>query len=120
MRVRCIRLINSVTGQPETSSTWLTLDREYVILSVLADGTGQVLYRLLSDDGRTPGLFASTQFEVVAASLPSIWCIRVTATGGVELAPPAWLTPGFWESYFNGEKAAQDAFGSATALMTEP
>jgi hypothetical protein len=103
----------------ESRSPWLTLGREYVVLSVLADTKGDVMYRLISDDQLTPALFDAAQFEVVSSTLATSWCIRVPAEGGLELAPAAWLTPGFWESYFDGEEEALTAFRKALAtLMT--
>jgi hypothetical protein len=117
MRVRCIQTPTSEIESAESRSPWLTLGREYVVLSVLADTNGQVLYRLISDDQRTPALFAATQFKVISSGIPSCWRIRIPIEGGLELAPEAWLSPGFWESYFDGDEEAETAFRAALILM---
>ena len=111
MRVRCIR-ITSETNLDERRA-WLTVGQDYVVLSVLADTTGQVVYRLVGDDQRTPALFDASYFEVTSPTLPENWRIRVPVEGGLELAPSAWLVPGFWESYFDGEPEALTSFTAA-------
>lgn len=117
MRVRCIQTVSNTTDKTASRSPWLTPGREYVVLSILADTSGQVLYRLISDDQRTPALFAATQFEVVSPTIPTTWCIRILEEGGLELAPVQWLRPGFWESYFDGEKDALTSFAAELAKI---
>jgi hypothetical protein len=112
MRVRCIQLPSSAATKAGSRSPWLTLGREYVVLSVLADTAGRVFYRLLSDDQRTPALFGATQFEVTSTNIPKGWCLWVPEEGGLELSPAAWLTPGFWESYFDAEEEALRVFNA--------
>jgi hypothetical protein len=120
MKVRCIRIINSVTGEEIQSSPWLTIRRDYIVLSVDVDQNKEVLFRLISDNSPSPVLFNSRQFEVVDGRLPSNWVAWNDETGAFGLRPKEWLRPGFWEDYFNNNlDAVHDFEKERTVIMTE-
>ncbi|GAB2191562.1 hypothetical protein MAH1_31750 [Sessilibacter sp. MAH1] len=112
MKVKCIKLIDAQTGESLKNSSWLTVGKEYHVLSVFIADSQPAEYRLLSDDGRTPGMYKADQFELVNKKLPSSWVANYEAESYFELAPKLWVEPGFWESYFDGEPDAVDVFNS--------
>ena len=91
------------------SSPWVTLDREYAVVSMLAEPGGRVQLQVLTDDGRSLGWFDSTNFMTVDDCIPSNWTARVGEGGVLELAPAVWLAPGFWEAYYDGDAEVADA-----------
>lgn len=110
MRVVCVRIVNPVTGEAETVSSWLQQDREYDVLEIYAYPGGRVELRLASDDAGTPVLFDSAMFMTIDGSLPSNWEGRIGEGGILRLAPREWLEPGFWERYFDGDPDALGAY----------
>lgn len=111
MRVICTKLPLSPTGETLDSSPWVRVDAEYVVVAVIAEPARRLLLQIETDDGSL-GLFDSANFMTVDASIPRRWIARVGEGGVLELAPAAWLTPGFWEAYYDGEPAAVDAVQS--------
>lgn len=110
MRVVCIDVRNPVTGEAEDHSPWLRLDHEYVVLEVAAYPEGRVDLRLVSDDAGTPALFDAAMFMTVDGRMPNTWEARLEEGGVLRLGPPEWMEPGFWESYFDREPTALEAF----------
>jgi hypothetical protein len=110
MKVMCVRLINPVDGKPMTDSAWLSIDREYPVLSVAATPDGSVQLQVLTDDGRTLGWFESAMFITTDVAIPANWVVRVGERGIVELAPARWLEPGFWESFYDLDPGARRVF----------
>jgi hypothetical protein len=99
-------------GDPASKSDgWLTVGRDYVVLTILAlPGSGGVRLRVLADDGRTPILADSGLFAAENEPLPNSWVGPVTQRGALQLGPAAWLESGFWERFFDRDPAAVDAF----------
>ena len=93
------------------ASPWVTVDAEYVVVSVIAEPARRVLLQIVTDDG-TLGLFDSASFMTVDGAMPESWTARVGEGGVLELAPTAWLAPGFWEAYYDGDRLAVDAVES--------
>lgn len=50
--------------------------------------------------------------QIQGRSPRQLWIV-----GGLELAPAQWLTPGFWDRYFDGEKEAFTAFNVDAATI---
>lgn len=109
MKVICTRLPSPVHAMELESSYWISVNKEYVVLSLLAEPEGPVRLHLLLDDGCSLGWFDSANFLMVEGSLPSNWDACLNEDGTLELAPPAWLAPGFWEDYYNGDPSASNA-----------
>jgi hypothetical protein len=103
MRVACVKLLDTRGGEAETS-TRLTLDSEYVGLSIGTDPLGGMWVRIIGDAGDGPGVWPTEMFLTVSTEVPSSWVASVGEGGLVDLAPPSWLRPGFWEDYFNGTR----------------
>lgn len=112
MRVLCKRIINPVTNQTESRDPWLTVGKEYQVLSIVVHLQRNILFQLISDDvSKVPVMFTWDQFEIVDARLPSRWVVSVDPEfGEIRFAPSKWLRPGFWDSYFDGNQDAIDDF----------
>lgn len=67
------------------------------------------MFRMFGDEC-TPALFGASQFEVVSDAIPSAWRVRRVGDSLLLLEPEAWLTPGFWEAYFNLDPEAERIF----------
>jgi hypothetical protein len=120
MIVRCVRIINEMTGEPLPPNSWLSVGRTYVVLAVFVADGASPKYRIIGDDAVTPALHAASQFDVVSAALPSIWKAHLVPYKYFELAPLSWTAAGFWEAYFDGDPAAEAAFREAyRALAAE-
>jgi hypothetical protein len=105
VRVRCVAL-QYRQGGPTVSdaSGWLTIGREYVVLSIECSARGGPHFRVLTDeDDRGFGLFPSTLFEITDPRLSARWHCAADAGGSVSIAPPAWLSLGFWDRFFGDD-----------------
>lgn len=111
MKVICTKVPPSPTGEVLDTNPWVTVDAEYVVASVIAEPGRRVLLQIVTDDG-TLGLFDSASFMTTDGAMPVSWTARVGEGGVLELAPAAWLAPGFWEAYYDGEPSAVDAVES--------
>jgi hypothetical protein len=94
-----------VAGDRDRDS-WLTLNSEYQVLSVLMTPKGPAKLRIIADDGRTPILADASMFAMSSQPLPPSWVFAIREGGVVELGPPSWLDPGFWERYFDRDADA--------------
>ena len=75
MKVICESLINPITGTREETSSWLTIGKTYLVLSVYDFVGRDLLLRLIGDDPNTPILVNARQFETT--------CIQIPRTGGL-------------------------------------
>ncbi len=48
--------------------------------------------------------YPAAMFETVSTTLPSNWVVQLWPDGSLHLAPEAWLQPGFFEGYVDGER----------------
>ena len=110
MKVKCENLINPITGMREETSSWLTIGKTYLVLSVYAFVGRDLMLRLIGDDPNTPILVNARQFETTCIQMPSNWRAIIDDKGNFQLTPEPWSKRGFWESYFNGEHAAEQLF----------
>jgi hypothetical protein len=120
-----VRFIGSRSADGERrGSGFLTVGAEYVVLSVQASPRQGVHFRIVDDDGSSPGLYEAEKFDLVSDSVPSNWRIAVGVGGSAaafELAPEAWLEPRFWLDFFgDGDMAAvaaQEVFERERAVI---
>ena len=110
MKVICESLINPITGAREETSSWLTIGKTYLVLSVYAYVGRDLMLRLIGDNPDTPIVVNARQFETTSIQMPSNWRAIIDDKGNFQLTPEPWSKPGFWESYFNGERAAEQLF----------
>lgn len=112
MKALCVRLTDS-----RDQDSWLTLNKEYQVLSVLMTPRGPAKLRIIADDGRTPILVEAPMFAIIPQPLPPSWALVLREGGVIELGPPAWLELGFWERYFDQDKDAVMQFQRDVAKM---
>jgi hypothetical protein len=110
MKVICESLSNLITKTREETSTWLTIGKTYLVLSVYAFVGRDLMLRLIGDNPDMPILVNARQFETTCIQMPSNWRAIIDDKGNFQLTPEPWSKPGFWESYFNGERAAEQLF----------
>jgi hypothetical protein len=117
MRVECIRIVNSVTNEPEKASSWLTLNKAYDVICMTVSDGHRITGRILSDDNSLPIIVDLTQFRLISDRIPSNWRINIIVNERVDLAPRPWLASGFWDDFFNGVKSAEDSFRQELDLI---
>ncbi len=110
MIVRCVELLDEQTGQTLTKSAWLTVGKQYIVLGIYVSFGATVQFRLLGDDDSTPALHDASQFQVISGFIPSEWKVRLIPRKLMLVEPEPWLTPGFWESYFDADPKAVEVF----------
>jgi hypothetical protein len=119
MKVRCIQLLDEDSGEAIESSSWLSVGRVYHVLSIHMQAGYQLKFQLIGNDGITPAFHSAEQFEVTSDHIPSNWSVSSVAGSHFELAPRAWSSPGFWESYFDGDSDALSLFEREQEAMLE-
>jgi hypothetical protein len=76
---------------------------------------------LILDELREPVWVSAAEFSVTDDRLPSVWRTALSPDGELELAPPAWLRPGFWGEYYSETKEtavnARTVFKEEVALL---
>ena len=90
------------------SSSFLTVGRDYVVLSITVPATRPVQYRLLTDQG-DPSLFDASLFDLASDEVPSNWRVKVGgggSAGRLEIGPKPWMERGFWEDYTGDDVTA--------------
>jgi hypothetical protein len=97
--------------------SWLTLNREYQVLSLLMAPGDPAKLRIIADDGMTPILADASLFAMISQPLPPSWVLAIREGGVAELGPPSWLEPGFWERYFDRDADAISQFQEEIVRM---
>jgi hypothetical protein len=108
----------SLTDNRESDS-WLTLNHEYLVLSILFVPNGTAKLRIIADDNRTPILVDYVMFAANSQPLPRTWVAMIGEGGVLELGPRRWLELGFWERYFDGDSDAVAAFQDEVRAMSD-
>jgi hypothetical protein len=98
-------------------SSWLTIGKDYLVLEVVAERS-ETKFRVISDDAGTPILARSSQFEIISEVIPKCW-VETSGPGSLTFSPAAFQETGFWERYFDGDKAARLEFVSVVKLITQ-
>lgn len=103
MRVKCINIFNEHTKQYQDISAWLTIGKEYVVLSIHVYDN-RVLYNIINDSSnQSPGSHNASQFEVVSPKIPSNWKINPGTLNLFTLGPKAWEEDEFWDRCYDGD-----------------
>ncbi|MES2662166.1 MAG: hypothetical protein V4629_02580 [Pseudomonadota bacterium] len=117
MKVRCIKLLDELTGSYLEHSPWLSIGKTYTVLSINLRHGSLGKFQLISDDHDTPTYHNSNQFEIVSQNIPKSWIIDFEADSHFSLAPKAWSEPGFLEAYFDGEPEAIKLFNTEKDII---
>lgn len=106
MRVRCTQLIEASgpkRGQRRASHPSIVVGEEYVVLSVMIDGSERdpwkVSLQILEPDGR-PVWRPGRMFETTDTTVPSNWTVELWNDGSLHMAPASWLREGYWEDFW--------------------
>lgn len=111
MKVKCIRLLNEITGQEEKSSSSITLNKIYDVLWVSIDKKRNITQiQIINDSGEIPILKNLISFKIVDSRIPRNWEVFYDEDNLLELSPRAWMEDGFWERYFDYDKKAVEIF----------
>lgn len=117
MKVRCIRLLDSM-GKPQEKSAWLTIGAIYHVLE-LFQGQNTWFLRLVGDGPNGLAIFRLDQFEIVTPNIPNSWIIAWDNDGSLHLRPKLWSQPGFMERYYDKEPDAIQIFEEERRKITE-
>ncbi len=123
MKAKCIALYNEITEERQGKSAWLTIGKEYVVLSIQcsSNSVGKKNYYFIMDDTGTWGsLQNAKQFEVVSHNIPRSWKVYSKAElDFLEFTPTSWSKEGFWEHYYDAEPEALAIFTKEVEAMYE-
>ena len=120
MKVKCINIYNEHTKQHQDISHWLTIGKEYVVLSVeIYDN--EVLYLIADDSSNNyPGLHNANQFEVISHKIPSNWQINPGSLSILCLGPKSWEEDDFWDRCYDGDLEALNVYKrEASVIMND-
>ena len=117
MKVKCVAFLDEDTGETLESSSWLTIGKEYHVLSVNMEDGLPIKFQLISDDEETPAYHDANQFEIVTNVIPEGWVVDFVSKSHFRLSPKAWSQPGFWEAYFDGELEAVELFNTQKNII---
>lgn len=109
MKVRCVRIFDP-RGNELEQSPWLTIGKDYVVLSVIFDIGGAARLRLVGDRRNGLALFRWDAFEIVSPIIPPTWIIFPGPQSYIYLTPEPWTEPGFWERYYDQDQDAMMIF----------
>lgn len=123
MRVVCIKLVEPLSGNLQSESDWLTLDGEYVVLSIYGSRKHGIELRVVDDLMQKyesgPVLWPAEMFMTVSTDIPSSWVASIGDDGLFEIGPAKWMRPGFWQDYLYGEAAAVADFEEEKTRILE-
>lgn len=110
MKVKCIKIYNESKNEFLTQSKSLTIGKIYIVLEMLIYQDKKILYRLARDSDETPALFNAVQFNIASHDIRPNWGIYSLSNDAMIFTPKAWIDPGFWEKYFDGEHEVLEIF----------
>ena len=76
--------------------------------SLAARSAGEIDLHLPTDSPGDLGWFPSTSFVTVDDSTPSSWVTQIDEDGNLSVGPRSWLSPGFWERFYDGDGVAAE------------
>lgn len=119
MKVKCKKIINEHTQQSQNTSSWLTIEKEYIVLSIEVYPTKN-LYLLIDDSSnQSPGLHDAKQFEIVSHFIPSNWEINPGDLEIMTIGPRSWQESSFWENCYNSDSSALEIYKHEARVIHE-
>jgi len=109
MKVKCTKLIDEQSEEVIKNSSWLTVSKEYHVLSINIQYGSSVKFQVISDNG-TPAFHNANQFKIVSDLIPDNWVVDFDSDGFLKFEPKEWKASEFWEQYFDGEPEAVQLF----------
>lgn len=120
MKIKCIKIYNEQTKQYQDTSSWLTVNKEYVVLEMLIRPEREVSYRLVGDnENQMPAIYDARQFVIVTNTIPSNWTVKQLPSGSFIFSPASWRELGFWERCYDGDPAALEIYKHEARIIME-
>jgi hypothetical protein len=119
MKVKCISIFNEHTMKYQSESEWLTVNKEYIVLSI--DVYADKVFYLIVDDSTNniPGLHNAAQFQITSNKMPKNWTLTPGEIELFTLGPKAWQLPGFWESFYEGNLLSLNVYQREAYIIYE-
>jgi hypothetical protein len=95
---------------------WLEPTECYSVLSINNYSTG-TKFLIWSKKQLTAACYPASDFEIIDATLSSLWVAQIDLNGYVELTPKEWLDEGFWERFNDSDPDAEQIFFKIMALI---
>jgi hypothetical protein len=116
MKVRCKHIFNDQTQQYEKMNSWLTIEKDYIVLAVVVrkDSTS---FLIVSDSNGKPVLQNASQFEVLTKKIPSNWQITAGDLELLVLEPKSWGEPGFWQDCYEHDPKAMEMYKREASVI---
>jgi len=109
MKVKCINIHNIHTREDQSTSPWLTIGKEYVVLGIEVR-YNETNYLIASDAYGSPGMHRIDQFEIISKKIPKSWKIISDTMAIVTLEPESWHVAGFWDACYDGDSQALEIY----------
>jgi len=94
-----VRVVACGDRAPRPIREWLTIGAEYVALSLEVSSPRGASVRVITDEGgRSAGVFALGDFEIIDGRLSSLWTVR-QRNGQLSIEPTAWDEE-FWTDFY--------------------
>ncbi len=116
MKVKCFKIYNEITKQYQETSYWITIGKEYLVLSVEIR-LDRVSFLIQSDHNQQPILQNAHQFEIVSKKIPTNWQIFSGTFELITLEPKEWHQKRFWEDCYNHEQEALELYRKEVNLI---
>ncbi|BEK91185.1 hypothetical protein NSK11_contig00198-0006 [Nocardia seriolae] len=114
MHIKCTKIISPIDGSSMDSHPSIRIGAEYPLLSVSIGPSRGLQLQILTDEG--PSFWNGEMFETVSNDIPDGWILQLSE-GSLKIGPKEFLRPGFWESYFDDDPAAVQAFKHQLELI---
>ncbi|WP_341644280.1 hypothetical protein [Thauera sp. SDU_THAU2] len=75
--------------------------------------SGEIGFRVASEDGGQPVVFRAALFDLIDCSLPACWKVLAVRQNAVDLGPEVFGQAGFWEKCFDRDPVALDEYREA-------
>ena len=117
MKVKCTTVVDAL-GVEVTSSPWMTLNAIYDVITLLADPSQGIKVRIISEQGPwRPIVVPLRAFQIANNDIPPNWVVKIIKGSALDFAPEQWMTPGFWEQFFDGDIGARQIYEMELALI---
>jgi hypothetical protein len=117
MIVKCRRLISYMTKEELDFCSWLTLDKEYVVLELEVDPKSGINIIIHTDDDNEPGRTYLDGFEIVSQHMPSNWAPKMDENGIYYLMPKSWMYEEFFEEVEDEKPHAVELFKKEATII---
>lgn len=120
MKVKCLKIISATTHEDlGKDSPWLTIGKEYTVLSIAVTPRGGISIYFQSDDRNEPIFSTLLGFEVTSNYLPSNWSVKFNKHNEYYMMPASWMYDSFLEDLEDQEEKAMQLFEAEARVIYE-